>query len=439
MIITDEMKVALDLIENTNESLYITGKAGTGKTTLLRYVVSSIKKSFVVAAPTGVAAVNAGGVTLHSLLNIPFGCLTEKTPIGGLVPSKRKLIQTLEVIIIDEVSMVRPDVMDFVDRKLRVYRQCNQPFGGVQIIMFGDLYQLPPVVKAEEWDILRNIYKGQYFFFAQVFASMKFKVIELTNIFRQTDQRFIEILNNIRKYEIFPEDIDDLAECRNTGAGTDFESTAIHVCTHRADVQRINSALLGTPTFVSKAVIKDRFNENAAPCDAELKLRVGARIMMLTNNKEAGYCNGSLGYVSNIELDSAGTPKVAVELDNGVVTEVAPYTWEAFEYEVDKKQMVNKKTVGSCTQLPLSLAWAITIHKSQGLTFDNIIIHARKAFCPGQVYVALSRCKTLDGLKLDSFITKKAIMPDSDLIKFESLLQQSNGEFTPVVYGLLTL
>lgn len=437
MTITDEMKTALDIIEHSRDAVYITGKAGTGKTTLLKYIVKTINKRFVITAPTGVAAVNAGGTTLHSLLQIPFGCLNESTNIGGLPPNKTNLINNIDAIIIDEVSMVRPDVLDFVDRKLRAYRVCDLPFGGLQIIMFGDLYQLPPVVKAEEWNTLRNFYQGQYFFFAHVFKELGFKMVELTHIFRQTDSRFIEILNNIRSYRLDPNDMDDLAERRQKDASSNFDTGAIHICTHRKEVQKINDSLLGEPTHTFSATFKDKFNSNSAPCDLELKLRVGARIMMLVNEHQIGYCNGSLGYVAKIEEKADGTPKVTVDLDNGVTAEIEPYTWEYHEFKVENKKIV-KTTIGTCTQLPIALAWAITIHKSQGLTFENIIVHSKRTFCPGQIYVALSRCTTLNGITLDSFVTPRHIFPDPDLVKFEKIMRESNHEFTEETYQALT-
>lgn len=431
MTITNEMQRAIELIETTDDPIYITGKAGTGKTTLLKYIISTIRKQFVVTAPTGVAAINAGGVTLHSLLNIPFGCLDEKTAIGKLPPKKVKLINSIDAIIIDEVSMVRPDLLDFVDRKLRTYRVDDRPFGGLQLIMFGDLYQLPPVVKADERKILQELYKGDYFFYAHVLKETGFNVVELSTIFRQTDQRFIRILNNIRSYNLPVEDMEELAERKDTAEAGQYDNGSIHICTHRNDVQKINTEMLGSYTHTFVAEIKDKFNPNNAPCEIELKIREGARVMLLTNNSEAGYHNGSLGNVTGIE-----DTKIKVKLDNDLEVVVERHTWEAVEYEMEGKKVVSK-TVGSCTQFPLALAWAITIHKSQGLTFDQVTVHCKRAFCAGQVYVALSRCTSLEGVVLDSFVTKRHIMPDSDLVRFEKALQQTEGEFTEETYNLL--
>lgn len=430
--LTQEMTTAVDIIKNSNQSLYITGKAGTGKTTFLRYIVNNIQKKFIVTASTGIAAVNAEGVTLHSLLSIPFGVLSESEDVRKKYSKNRaQLLRSIDALIIDEVSMIRPDTLDYADRKLRMYRGVNKPFGGLQLIMFGDLFQLPPVVKTDEKYILSQMYSGFYFFNANVFRECSFHVIELSKIFRQSDERFIEILNNIREYNIRQEDIDDLAELRNKSKSNDFDSNSIHICTFRRDVQKINEELLGEPTHVYKAEITGDFQASAVPCDLELKLRVGARVMMLINDQDHLFCNGSLGNVAKLDDTT-----VTVRLDNGYTVGVQRHKWSAKEYRMadDKIETIDK---GSCTQFPVTLAWAITIHKSQGLTFDHIIIHTKGCFVPGQLYVALSRCRTFDGIVSDTFIDKRHILADSELIKFTEACKLNGNIFNSETYKMM--
>lgn len=427
--LTDEMKQAIKLIETTDSAIYITGKAGTGKTTFLKYIVENIQKRFVITASTGIAAINAGGVTLHSLLNIPFGVLSPNETIKtGFNDEKKELLNAIDVLIIDEISMVRPDVIDYIDRKLQIYRESSLPFGGVQVIMFGDLYQLPPVVTNNEKDILLQLYRGVYFFYAHVFRDHGFQIVELNHIFRQSDTRFIEILNHIRSYQITKEDIEDLEELRDKKQSDRFDNRYIHICSYKKDVKRINEELLGEPTHTFYAQIQNDFNLNSAPCDRKLMLRVGARVMMLINDRFHLYCNGSLGIVEGID-----DKVVTVKLDNGCTIGVERCEWTAYEYRmVDGK--IKNVAKGSCKQFPITLAWAITIHKSQGLTFDNVVIHTQGVFCPGQIYVALSRCTSLEGIISDSFIDKRHILPDQELLSFEKAYKNCNYHFNIDTY-----
>ena len=431
MTITDEMKKAIELIETTNESVYITGKAGTGKTTFLKWLVCNCKKKFVVTASTGIAAINAGGVTLHSFLNIPFGVHNPNSAVTQFNHAKIELMNTIDALIIDEISMVRPDTIDYIDQKLRMYRNSDEPFGGVQIIMFGDLYQLPPVVTNNEKDILLQFYRGVYFFYAYVFRKHGFHIVELNHIFRQTNPRFIEILNNIRSYKLTQEDIEDLEVLRDRKLSEEYDNQYIHICSYRKDVQRINEELLGTPTHTYYATIEKDFNLSSAPCDRKLSLRVGARVMMLINDKAHVYCNGSLGVV--VGLDDK---VVKVQLDNGCTVAVERCEWSAQEYKMKNGKIVSE-IKGTCKQFPLTLAWAITIHKSQGLTFDHVVVHTKGVFCPGQVYVALSRCTSLEGIMSDVFIDHRHILPDDELLAFEKAYNATHNFFNRETYKLM--
>lgn len=423
--LTDEMTKALDLVENTTQHVLITGKAGTGKTTFLKHMISSVQKNFVVTAPTGIAAINAGGITLHSLLKIPFGFLSpQEAPKGALRQNRKDLLRALDVLVIDEISMVRADVMDFIDKRLQKVRKSKLPFGGVQLVMFGDLFQLPPVVTAAEDNVLSVFYDGHHFFHAKAFQETGFNVVELNHIFRQSDPKFIDILNNIRTYNITDDDIEDLAELRDKYESSQYDNTRIHICSFKKEVEKINNQLLGDPSHSFGALVKGDFPDAMCPCSKNLQLRIGARVMTLINKREDGYCNGSLGVVSEINENS-----IKVQLDEGGEVTMPTYTWNNVDYEFADGKVVSKN-IGSFTQYPVTLAWAITIHKSQGLTFDNVVIHTKGVFCPGQIYVALSRCRSMEGIVSDSFIGKRHIIVDKDLLMFEKHYKKNGNYYT---------
>lgn len=413
MILTEEMNQVMALIKNTDDHVFVTGKAGSGKTTFLKHLITHTKKRCVVTAPTGVAAINAGGMTLHSLFGIPFGPISPYDRLENkFTEYKTEMLMRLELLVIDEISMVRPDVLDTVDRKLRWVRNEEKPFGGVQVVMFGDLFQLPPVVKKNDKKILKEYYDDFYFFNALVFKRTGFHVMELTKIFRQTDEAFIKVLNDIRNYKVTSDELDVLSELKDKAASQSYDG-GIHICTHKADVEKINAEKLGASAFTYDAQIQDKFPEASMPCDTHLRLRVGARVMALTNDTQKGYYNGMLGNVAALDNSS-----VTVKMDNGNTVKFERFTWENNQY-VLKDNAIEAQKIGSCSQFPLTLAWAITIHKSQGLTFDKIVLHVAKTFCPGQLYVALSRCRTLEGIVSDAYITQKMVIPEYALTDFE--------------------
>lgn len=398
-------------------NIFITGRAGTGKTTFLKYLTKNSTKKLVVVAPTGVAAVNAGGVTIHSLFALPLGISFPDTIERNPDSKKKKILRFLEVLIIDEISMVRPEVLDSIDWRLRKIRRNQKPFGGVKVIMFGDLFQLPPVIKDSEWQILREYYPGQFFFNAHVWRKTTFKIIELTQVFRQTNPEFIEILNDIREYNPKPEDLRKLREL----SGKPWTDEYINLCALRSDADWINNDKLGDKGIETHTgECFGQFPESSSPAPYELSLRVGARVMCLINDYNGSYFNGSLGTVTGIDFPVL----VKVKLDSGDEVYLYEHTWENKEYLVDKATgRITQNTIGSFTQFPLKLAWAITIHKSQGLTFDHVRLNVKNIFSSGQLYVALSRCTSLSGISTDSEISPSMIIPNSELVNFVNYIK----------------
>nr|MDQ3048002.1 AAA family ATPase [Bacteroidota bacterium] len=396
-------------INQTNKNVFLTGKAGTGKTTLLRNIVSTTYKKCLIAAPTGIAAINAGGVTIHSLFQLPFGgfipvketqTLHNNTKLNDPVSlirhlqmhdNKRKLLRELELLIIDEVSMLRADLLDAIDLVLRHVRRNNLPFGGVQMLFIGDMLQLPPVVKDDEWQVLRPYYNSAYFFDAVVLQKNKPVYIELDKIFRQADQRFVDLLNHLRNNELTRSDFDLLNTFYKPGYKHDPSDGYITLTTHNYKAIELNRRFLdklqGTSRFFD-AQVQDDFNENAFPLERKLELKIGAQVMFVKNDPSGNqkFFNGKIGFVASL------TDDIEVKFNDGSPSViVSRYEWKNVKYKINEKSKeIEENIAGTFSHYPIKLAWAITVHKSQGLTFDKAIIDIGDAFAPGQVYVALS-------------------------------------------------
>ena len=414
---------------DSKANLFISGKAGTGKTTLLRQITEEHKNECVVVAPTGVAAINAGGVTIHSLFSLSIGVQEPNKAFEWRLPSSKKaILRKINLLIIDEISMVRCDLMDAMDRRLRSAKKSKLPFGGVQVLMFGDLMQLPPVVTNDEGNVLSEYYNDFYFFNAQVFRNAQFHVVELKEIFRQTDKDFIDLLGDVRNGEL-SEKSKEMFKKMLSNKPTD---DTIHLCALRNIAESYNLQRLGYPTHIIKATIEGDFNPKNAICDLELKLKVGARVMITMNDtKWYEFCNGTLGVVKDIQPDF-----IKVEIDGNKIVMIEPKTVESFKYDVttelengEIKTVINKIRTGSCTQYPLTLAYAVTIHKSQGLTFDNVALHIKEIFQTGQLYTALSRCRKAEGVSIDAMITDSMLTKNNAIEKFMNIIEQNDGDY----------
>lgn len=428
------MEELTGLLEHTNRSVFLTGKAGTGKTTFLNNFVKTTRKKHIIVAPTGIAAINAGGVTIHSLFAIPSRTFVPTTEpvdpnlamnINELFPhfkyrkEKLDLFREIELIIIDEVSMLRADLLDMIDYSLRRVRRNQLPFGGVQLLLIGDLYQLPPVVRDDSESILSKFYETPFFFSAKALQNVRLITVELTTVYRQQDEEFLEILNAVRNADFHNLDFEKL----NARYNPDFEpenETYIHLCSHNRIADHINqkklSELEGESLFYKASVIGE-FKETQYPMEETLELKLGAQIMFIRNDSspEKNFYNGKLAEISYLDEDI-----IKVVLDESkkeiiVTTEV----WEQKRYTLDSEKNIKTEVLGSFEQYPIRLAWAVTIHKSQGLTFDRVIIDAGRSFASGQVYVALSRCRTLNGIVLKSEISQNAIFKDRRIEDFQ--------------------
>lgn len=425
-----EFKDIWKLVNFTRQSLFMTGRAGTGKSTFLKYITANIKKKHVVLAPTGIAAVNVGGVTLHSFFKLPFKPLLPDDPDFAVsrlrkrmkyAKSHAKLIKELELIIIDEISMVRVDIIDFVDKLLRVYSgNMREPFGGKQMLFVGDIFQLEPVVTSDMREVLKLFYKNFYFFSANVFNDFTIVPVELKKIYRQQDIRFISMLDRFRTGNPVQADVDALnrrvdPEGADSMLADDFVMT---LATRRDMVDHINECHL--QCLPSKEVtyigqICDDFPESSLPTAKELTLKTGAQVVFVRNDREKRWVNGTIGKICYADDDT-----LEVELETGERYSVDPEVWENIVYKYDEStKRVIEKVIGTFTQYPVRLAWALTIHKSQGLTFKNVIIDlGRGAFSGGQTYVALSRCTSLDGIKMKSSINQRDVFVNPAIIEF---------------------
>jgi len=428
-----------DLIEYTSRSVFLTGKAGTGKTTFLNEFVKKTKKKHIVVAPTGIAAINAGGVTIHSMFGLPLRTFLPTTDridsslANNIIDlqqhfkyrkDKLKLLREVEVLIIDEVSMLRADVLDMMDFSLRFIRRNNQRFGGVQMLFIGDLYQLPPVVRDEH--VLKMFYNSPFFFDSLAIKDIPLLTIELTKVYRQTDQEFLEILNAIRDGDVANIDFNHLNERYDPGfeAG---EEPYVYLCSHNKMADDINQEKLkdikvSPNTYEAK--LFGEFKENQFPNEQFLELKIGAQVMFIRNDisGEKKYFNGKLGEISSLDENEI---KVVLEGSEREIT-VKREVWEQKKYSLDIDKNIKEEVLGSFEQFPIKLAWAVTIHKSQGLTFDKVIIDAGKSFTAGQVYVALSRCRTLEGIVLKSKITPEVIFKDNRILKFQGETQAND-------------
>ncbi len=428
-----ELQLAWQFIENTGTHLFLTGKAGTGKTTFLRRLREQSPKRMVVLAPTGIAAINAGGVTIHSFFQLSFAPFVPDTTLNSaqihyrINKEKRTIIRSMDLLVIDEISMVRADLLDAVDATLRRYRDREKPFGGVQLLMIGDLQQLAPVVKDSEWEMLRHYYETPYFFASRALRETTYMTIELEKVYRQSDTFFLSLLNKIRENKADDEVLNELNKRYQRDFQPPKEEGYIRLTTHNNQAQRINDrelASLPGKAYSFRAEVKDDFPEYSYPADEVLTIKEGAQIMFLKNDvsSEKRYYNGMIGEVVTVNE----TGMFVRGKDSEHEFQLLQEEWGNYKYVLNEEtKEITEEIAGVFRQYPIRLAWAITIHKSQGLTFERAIIDARNSFAHGQTYVALSRCKTLDGMVLESPLRREAIISDSVVDNFTKAVERN--------------
>jgi hypothetical protein len=444
--INPQFEQVLNFVNQTNQLIFLTGKAGTGKTTLLKYIKKNTFKQMSIVAPTGVAAINAGGSTIHSFFQFPFTPFLPNIKENGEIDATKSnlpalkynsqrlaIFRNLELLVIDEISMVRADLLDQIDITLRqTRRKWNAPFGGVQVMFIGDMYQLPPVVQNEEWKFLGEIYQNPYFFESLVIRKHPPVYIELEKIYRQKEDTFINLLNKVRNNNLDNKSLQLLnSHYKQSISDVDYQNN-ITLTTHNRKADEINSRNLNAlkeKSFSFKCKVEGNFSEKSFPADEVLVLKKGTRVMFLKNNAEKNYYNGKIGVISFIDEN-----KIKVKCDEDTAEiDVSKEVWTNISYKVDRKtKRIDEEILGTFSQYPLRLAWAITIHKSQGLTFDKLIIDAAESFSAGQVYVALSRCRSLKGLTLSTQIQPQSLMNDKHILGFSAgkhNLEQVNALF----------
>ena len=433
--ISKEFSEAFKILEQGSGHIFITGKAGTGKSTFLEYCREHINKNIVFLAPTGVAALNIQGQTIHRFFGFPINITQEKIKSGDFTPRSKRIYKNLETLVIDEVSMLRADLLDCINAFLELYGpEKGAPFGGVQMVFVGDLYQLPPVISNAEQNYFYQKYDSPYFFSAEIFKKITLQVIELQKIYRQKDHEFIEMLSRFRNNTVTDADINQLNSRLNTEQKfynlTEFQIflTSTNALAEKINQEHLNN--LDGISYCADAVIDGSFNQESYPNSEELYFKAGAQIMFLNNDAKNRWVNGSLGYIEKIFLENGRIKHVSVRLmNNRKLVEVFPYSWEIFKYMLEGKEIISE-VIGSFTQFPFRLAWAVTIHKSQGKTFDHVTIDiGRGTFATGQLYVALSRCTSFEGLSLTKPIQKRHVMTDERIYEFlEQYLPQEINE-----------